>query len=337
VESDPVNVSPVVRHSNIVAEQVLTCQQAKAAKKAETEKAEKEEREKKEKEEAEKKEKEDKEKKEKGDKEKKEKEDLKEVATATDKLAESETKAEAPTKPPVEAITPATDESKATEDTLATSDSKPASATTADKPTETKKDESSPATDKPKESEVKKETLAPAPEIFLNGSAPPSLAGFSDVDDDDDLSEIESVISDISNGVVDDAIAEAKLAAENAPAPPTNDDEEDEYEKDPWNAIAVVGLRVYCKGGEVGVKAVRPRLTEEEVLGKKKEGSDTSSEAGLGDSKLDVDDSAKDATKDVEGAIEKAEEAVKKEESEKKDVEGSQKGEHDSEGSVVMV
>lgn len=322
------NENKELRKQRAAAEKRKAKAKAKAAKKAEKEKADKEEREKKERE------------------DKAAKGDLKEVATAT-----SEKPAETVANSPAEAVvaTAPTGESKPTEpapvkeadETPATSDSKPADSMPTDKPAETKKEELQSATDKDKPAEANKEealTPAPAPEILLNGSAPPSLAGFSDIEDDDDLSEIESVISDISAGVVEDAIAEAKLAAENAPPPPTNDDEEDEYEKDPWNAIAVVGLRVYCKGGKVGVRVVRPRLTEEEVLGKKKEGSETPSEVGLGDSKLDVDDSAKDATKGVESAIEKAEEAVgKKEALEKKDVDGSQKGEHESEGSIVMV
>jgi hypothetical protein len=208
-------------------------------------------------------------------------------------------------------------EKKATE---TKEDLKAASETTPEKTLDTEK-----KPDGAKDSTL--ETPSQAPEILLNGSAPPLLGGFSDIDDDEDLSDIESVISDISIGIIDDTIAEAKLAADSAPPPPTNEDE-DEFQKDPWNAIAVVGLRVYCNGGEVGVKVVRPKLTEE-VLGKKKGGSETSSVVGLGDSKLDVDDSAKDATKGVESEVT----VERKEEGEKKDGEGSQ----NSEGSVVIV
>ena len=269
---------------------------------------------------------------------------MKGVATATDKPAGSETKSDA-------LAAAATDESKPAEASPAAADGKSADAPPAKEAAETKNEDASPAekaVETKKEAtlpqDTNKETLAPAPapSVFLNGSAPPPIAGLSADgfdDDNDDLSDIDSVISDISTGVIDDAILEAKTAAENAPA--TSDEEDDEYQKDPWNAIAVVGLRVYCKGGEIGVKTVRPRLTEEEVLGplkKEKDGdSDNGSEADipLGDAKLDVDDSAKDATKNVEGIVEKAEEAVR--EVVKKDGDESQKGEHDSDGSVVMV
>ncbi|KAF2837664.1 cysteine proteinase [Patellaria atrata CBS 101060] len=60
------------------------------------------------------------------------------------------------------------------------------------------------------------------------------------------------------------------------------DEEEDEFERDPWNAVCVVGLRVYGKNTEVGVEVVRP--------GDKKLSR-----------KLDVDDSAADATKALGG------------------------------------
>ncbi|TVY57331.1 hypothetical protein LCER1_G001781 [Lachnellula cervina] len=136
-------------------------------------------------------------------------------------------------------------------------------------------------------------------------SVAPSLPAL----DSDDESDIVSVISDISSGVVEDAIAEAKLVAEAAiPAPPPpNSDDEDEFEKDPWNAIAVVGLRVYSKDSGVSVKVIRPR--------------DWEHVEGKGEAKLDVDDSAADATKDLELESEKQE----------------SKKERSSEGSGVMV
>ena len=74
-------------------------------------------------------------------------------------------------------------------------------------------------------------------------------------------------------------------AANVAPLPPNSDDE-DEFERDPWNAIAVVGLRVYSKDSGVSVKVIRPR--------------DWEHVEGKGEAKLDVDDSAADATKDIE-------------------------------------
>ncbi|KAE8449002.1 hypothetical protein EG329_008590 [Mollisiaceae sp. DMI_Dod_QoI] len=143
-------------------------------------------------------------------------------------------------------------------------------------------------------------------------------------DDDDNLSDLESVVSDISSSAVSDAILEAKLAADAAlPLPLPPDEEEDEFERDPWNAVAVVGLRVYCKGSGVTVKVVRPRDWEE------------------GEGKLDLDDSAADATKDVVEKVEEEGRELKRKENDGdgdgKDGEGEKKSEGESEGSVVVV
>jgi hypothetical protein len=151
------------------------------------------------------------------------------------------------------------------------------------------------------------------PNNVPNPSAPPSIVSFlGNDDDDDDDSDINSNVSDISDGEIEDYIAEQKLAAEQVPPPPPNpEEEEDEFEADPWNAVAVVGLRVYSKESGVSVKVVRPRDWED------------------GEGKLDVDDSAADATKDVtaekktEGEGEEA--VVKKEEEEEKKSEGETK------------
>ena len=86
--------------------------------------------------------------------------------------------------------------------------------------------------------------------------------------------------------------------------------EEDRFERDPWNAVAVVGLRVYYKVAEedkdkeiVTLRVVRPNpyeLDEDEEEGQKKaegEGEKQEGEEGTDEAKvLDLDDSAKDAT-----------------------------------------
>jgi len=97
------------------------------------------------------------------------------------------------------------------------------------------------------------------------------------------------------------------------PPPMIGRQHEDEFEKDPWNAVAVVGLRVYyriseedkCADAEiVKLRVIRPNpyelfedddeVTKEDE--KKKEagegGNDETDEAKV----LDLDDSAKDAT-----------------------------------------
>jgi hypothetical protein len=72
-------------------------------------------------------------------------------------------------------------------------------------------------------------------------------------------------------------------------------EDEDEFERDPWNAVAVVGLRVFSKDNtDVTIEVVNSE-TE-----RKKEGDDASvtsiSTVRRKHKELDVDDSAADAT-----------------------------------------
>jgi hypothetical protein len=85
-------------------------------------------------------------------------------------------------------------------------------------------------------------------------------------------------------------------------------DDPDEFERDPWNAVAVVGLRIYYKVSEadkaneiVKLRVVRPYLLDEEedTAVKKDQEGDTKA---MG---LDVDDSAKDATLEGDPAARK--------------------------------
>jgi hypothetical protein len=100
------------------------------------------------------------------------------------------------------------------------------------------------------------------------------------------------------------------------PAPAADDKPADKKEEDkpdaPWSAVAVVGLRVYCKDEGATIKIVRPKPPV------------------VAEAKLDVDDPARDAAKgaevkdkEKEGVEEKKEEAKIDEESkdEKKDEE----------------
>lgn len=122
-------------------------------------------------------------------------------------------------------------------------------------------------------------------------------------DDDDDDSDVSS----ISSYTIDEELARTKNSDSCCVAGSGTqtvivqaEEEEDEFERDPWNAVAVVGLRVYSKdregdgdgdakrGGEadkekdkgkgVSIKVVRPKNWED------------------GEASLDVDDSAADAT-----------------------------------------
>jgi hypothetical protein len=108
-----------------------------------------------------------------------------------------------------------------------------------------------------------------------------------------DDSDTDTDVSSVASSVVDLMLARSKEAAEElspaAPQPPpapgvtVEEEEQDEFEKDPWNAFAVVGLRVYSLNAAVELKVVRPR--EWEVAGDEREGTG-----------LDIDDSAMDAT-----------------------------------------
>ncbi|KAH8599322.1 hypothetical protein B0O99DRAFT_504411 [Bisporella sp. PMI_857] len=179
-----------------------------------------------------------------------------------------------------------------------------------------KKDETAPATSESTSKDEDKEEPQSIP------TPPVNLFGFDndDDDDDDDLSDLESVVSDISSAVIEDAIAEAKEAAKNAPPPSNNDDEDDEFQRDPWNAVAVVGLRIYSKGSAVSVKVVRRRMSEDL--------KDEEKEDEKAESRLDVDDSAVDATKGIDLSVP---------ESKGESKEGSTKADVESEGSIVVV
>ncbi|EOO03455.1 putative calpain family cysteine protease protein [Phaeoacremonium minimum UCRPA7] len=136
----------------------------------------------------------------------------------------------------------------------------------------------------------------------------------SDSDTDDDLRSISSV-SEISDRELDIQMEQNKRIVSSLPilppppsaVPPVQ--EEDEFEKDPWNAVIVVGLRLYYKVADedkdketVTLRVERPNPyaddDEDEVKGKKE---DEGNESKV----LDVDDSAKDATLDAEEAEKK--------------------------------
>ncbi|KAL8741673.1 MAG: hypothetical protein Q9190_005747 [Brigantiaea leucoxantha] len=76
--------------------------------------------------------------------------------------------------------------------------------------------------------------------------------------------------------------------AETSPAPEDGEDEDAAFADDPWNAVCVVGLRVYSKDKGLSVEVVRPKSKDDEA-----------------DIPLDVDDASKGAS--VETAQNKAE------------------------------
>lgn len=106
----------------------------------------------------------------------------------------------------------------------------------------------------------------------------PSAAGANNDWECDSLASFNSSIVtalDLPSSLLPEAEAAASAA------PPANPDEEDEnfeFENDPWNAVCVVGLRVYSKDEGLSVLIVRPKSEEEE------------------DTPLDLDDNSKGAS-----------------------------------------
>ena len=170
-----------------------------------------------------------------------------------------------------------------------------------------------PSTEKENEEKNEKDNAKDASPTEAIDAGPKPEPGAPADEDDGDLSDIESIISNVTTGVVEEALEEACLAAKTAAttAPPA-DDEEDEFEKDPWNAVAVVGLRVYSKGSPVSIRVIRPKFWEESIAKSEKD-----------ENKLDVDDSAVDAATG---------EQAKKDASDE-----TRKPDDGSEGSVVVV
>ncbi|QYS95545.1 Calpain-like protease [Trichoderma simmonsii] len=144
------------------------------------------------------------------------------------------------------------------------------------------------------------------------GDAPPS-SSYYESESDGGLISIAS-LSELSDHEMDLQVKAFMNNQMNKPVIVTPsslrfEDELDEFERDPWNAVVVIGLRVYHKVDEedkakevITLKVVRPNpyadsddedtaATEEDT----KEGQDSKSKG------LDVDDSAKDAT--LEGGV----------------------------------
>ncbi|KAA8564893.1 hypothetical protein EYC84_010663 [Monilinia fructicola] len=168
----------------------------------------------------------------------------------------------------------------------------------------------------------------------------------SPVDDPDD-SDLESFCSDVSDitvGVIDDAIeAEAKALLATPPTPSKDSEEEDEFESDPWNAVLVVGLRVYSKESAVTVTVKRYRKWEvpkkrrnKDIMGDVSSDEEEEEEdlTEVGEKKLDVDDSAADAAdKAVEGAspVEEKKDPIDEAEGKEKEAENEDKKDGESE------
>lgn len=120
------------------------------------------------------------------------------------------------------------------------------------------------------------------PSLRVNGSAAP-LGDFPDGESDSSFQSVYDSELGVAPSVVTAAM-EARAYGAHEPAP----DDDIDFEHDPWNAVCVVGLRVYSKDPALSVEIVRPKM-------------DNDAEAPL-----DLDDPAAGATKNAkspEGSV----------------------------------
>lgn len=118
--------------------------------------------------------------------------------------------------------------------------------------------------------------LKNVPSVLVNGGAPATIPGTtpaaesapppSTAADNDDNWEYDSLASFNSSIVteLDFAPPEEKYARPAEAVAATNPDEEDdlaEFKNNPWNAVCVVGLRVYSKDDGLSIEVVRPKLS----------------------------------------------------------------------------
>ena len=130
--------------------------------------------------------------------------------------------------------------------------------------------------------------LRSIPSVTVNGvpaptseAPPPSIAAPSTLAPNDDYQYDSDASFDSSiDSVLDFPAQEDDVVAEEEPSPEDGEDDNAEFENDPWNAVCVVGLRVFFKEGACSVETIRPRQEEES---------------------LDLDDTSKGASGEVEG------------------------------------
>jgi hypothetical protein len=79
--------------------------------------------------------------------------------------------------------------------------------------------------------------------------------------------------------------------------PDSDGDEDDEFMRDPWNAVCVVGLRVYAKKQEARIEVMR--ATDGRWHGGREDGEDEMSPTQMAQTSLDVDDAATDAVRNA--------------------------------------
>ncbi|KFY01851.1 hypothetical protein O988_02506 [Pseudogymnoascus sp. VKM F-3808] len=123
---------------------------------------------------------------------------------------------------------------------------------------------------------------------------------------DSDESDTDSCVSSVSDSTIDAEIEKAKLPTpsstkeEKKEKKTTDDESEDEFEKDPWNAVAVVGLKVYAKA-KVMEKEYKAEV--ENLVGCKQTKAD-SGEKENGDTTEKLEDKSQGGEEKVEDHVE---------------------------------
>ena len=143
-------------------------------------------------------------------------------------------------------------------------------------------------------SEAPSALAPPLSNINAGASDTSSIITFSSsIDSDLDLPPLDSADPNPQSAPQDPQIPDI-----GGPAIGSDDDDENaEFANDPWNAVCVVGLRVYSKDKGVSVGVMRPKNESEET--------------GEGESKLDLDDASKGASGECEAVKEDGKEAEK--------------------------
>lgn len=147
---------------------------------------------------------------------------------------------------------------------------------------------------------------------------PESDSEVSSSEESSDESDISSVsdISDRELEIMMERKASMPTPPPVAPPPIPQPEPEDEFEKNPWNAVATIGLRVYYKVAEedrdkevVQLRVVRPNPYKHNGDGDKKN-DDEEADEGNGDDKTgkEADDSGSEKGRDDENDGEKDEE-----------------------------
>jgi hypothetical protein len=115
--------------------------------------------------------------------------------------------------------------------------------------------------------------ISPAAFKTPTTSAAPD-ASEADDDKDDDESELDSDVSDVSSGEVEDKVEQIKRQKgldkqkKNAQPPIQIVKVDDTFEPGYWNPVVVVGLRVYSKESGVTIRVMRPHDNEDKLKSK---------------------------------------------------------------------